>query len=170
MLEIRAATCDDARAIAAIYRPFVEETTISFEFVAPDATEMQRRMQRVTSNYPWLVACEGKAVVGYAYASRHRERDAYASSVDVSIYTAERVRGKGLGTQLYSELLDVLSQRGDLHRAFAGIALPNAASVALHQKLGFTPIGTYHEVGQKFGRWIDVAWWERPLRPGGNVP
>jgi L-amino acid N-acyltransferase YncA len=165
MFEIRAASSEDAVAIAAVYRPFVEETTISFELIAPDPDEMRRRIARVSSQYPWLVASEDERVVGYAYASRHRERAAYAASVDVTIYITGRCAGRGLGTQLYGTLLERLSARSDLRRAFAGVALPNAASVALHHKLGFSRVGVYHEAGRKFGRWIDVAWWERPLRP-----
>jgi L-amino acid N-acyltransferase YncA len=164
---IRDALPPDAAAIAGIYRPLVEDTFISFELDAPDAAEMRSRMQRVTRGYPWLVAVDSDAVVGYAYASPHRQRAAYASSLDVSVYLACAARGRGVGSALYSALFGVLEQAGTFHRAFAGIALPNDASVALHKKHGFELVGIYREVGRKFGRWIDVAWWQRELREDG---
>ncbi len=164
---IRDALPADAAAIAEIYRPIVERTTISFELDAPDAAEIRSRIRRVTRIYPWLVAADSGAVIGYAYATQHRERAAYASSLDVSVYVDGAVRGRGVGSSLYATLFRLLEQAGTFHRAFAGIALPNDASVALHTKHGFEPVGTYREVGRKFGRWIDVAWWQRELRNGG---
>jgi L-amino acid N-acyltransferase YncA len=164
---IRDALPEDAAAIAEIYRPIVEKTVISFELDAPDAAEMQLRMQRVTRRYPWLVAVDSAVVLGYAYGSRHRERAAYASSLDVSVYVDCAVRGRGVGSTLYAALFDLLEQAGTFHRAFAGVALPNDASVALHKKHGFELVGIYREVGRKFGRWIDVAWWQRELRGDG---
>jgi L-amino acid N-acyltransferase YncA len=163
---IRDALPADAAAIAEIYRPVVERTTISFELDAPDAAEMRSRIRRVTRTYPWLVAADSGALIGYAYASQHRERAAYASSLDVSVYVDGAARGRGVGSSLYTALFRLLEQTGTFHRAFAGIALPNDASVALHKKHGFEPVGTYREVGRKFGRWIDVAWWQRELRTG----
>jgi L-amino acid N-acyltransferase YncA len=168
---IRDAFPADAAAIAKIYRPVVEKTVISFELDAPDAAEMRSRMRRVTRGYPWLVAVDSGAVVGYAYGSPHRERAAYASSLDVSVYVDCAVRGRGVGSALYAALFRLLEQGGTFHRAFAGVALPNDASIALHKKHGFELVGIYREVGRKFGRWIDVAWWQRELRddagPGG---
>jgi L-amino acid N-acyltransferase YncA len=164
---IRDALPQDAAAIAEIYRPLVEETFISFELDAPDAAEMRSRMQRVTRRYPWLVAADSGAVVGYAYGSPHRRRAAYACSLDVSIYVDRAARGQGVGSALYAALFRLLEQAGTFHRAFAGIALPNDASVALHEKHGFELVGIYREVGRKFDRWIDVAWWQRALRDDG---
>ena len=152
----------DASAVTDIYRPLVEGTTVSFELVPPTKAEMLGRIKRTTTCYPWLVAISSDVVVGYAYASRHRERAGYSSSVDVSIYLRRDVRGQGIGTALYSSLLGELGRRG-FHRAFAGIALPNDASIALHRKFGFDLIGVYREVGRKFDAWIDVAWWQRAL-------
>jgi L-amino acid N-acyltransferase YncA len=157
---IRPALLEDASAIAAIYQPFVEHTTISFEETPPDAGEFSVRIASGANEYPWLVACEGDRVLGYAYAGRHRERTGYRYSVDVSIYLAVDARGQGIGTLLYSRLFDVLRERG-FHRAFAGIALPNDASIALHRRFGFHEVGVYHEVGFKFGRWVDVLWCEK---------
>ncbi len=159
---IRDATAADAAEIAEIYRPVVEDTMISFEEIAPDTAEMARRMTSITASYPWLVACEGDRVLGYAYAGRHRERAGYRYSVDVSVYVAQRARARGIGTALYVRLFEILKDLG-FHRAFAGITLPNDASVALHRRVGFRDVGVYHEVGYKFGRWLDVMWWERAI-------
>lgn len=161
-LRIRGAGAADARAIAEIYRPIVESTAISFEEIAPDEPEMARRISETAAAYPWLVAESDDAVVGYAYAGRHRERSAYRYSVDVSVYLAEEARGRGIGSALYTELFEQLTRRG-FHRAFAGIALPNDASIALHRRFGFELVGVYNEVGRKFDRWIDVAWWQRAV-------
>lgn len=159
---IRDASPDDAAAVAAIYRPIVERTATSFELDAPDEAEMRSRMNAITRPYPWLVAIDdGKRITGYSYASPHRARPAYASSVDVSVYVDEAARQHGIGRALYTELFTRLAHAGTFHRAFAGIALPNDASLAFHQRFGFEPVGIYREAGYKFGRWIDVSWWQR---------
>ncbi len=162
-MQIRAVSPDDAAALAAIYRPIVEQTTISFELEAPSEVEMRSRMAKLAPRYPWLVAVDRGSAAGYAYASPHRTRAAYASSVDVSVYVADAARRKGVGRALYAALFTDLAKTAAFHRAFAGIALPNDASVALHKRFDFEPIGIYHEVGRKFGRWIDVAWWQRSI-------
>ncbi len=159
---IRAACLYDAGAIAEIYRPIVEDTITSFEERAPDADEMRRRIETTTPTYPWLVAYNGHAVLGYAYAGRHRERAGYRYSVDASVYVAQAARRSGVATALYGELFRILRTNG-FHRVFAGVTLPNGASVALHQRLGFTDVGVYREVGYKFGRWLDVMWFQRAL-------
>jgi L-amino acid N-acyltransferase YncA len=160
---IRCATPYDARALAEIYRPIVEHTTASFELDAPNEAEMRARIVEIGRRYPWLAAVDGGRVLGYAYASPHRTRAAYARSVDVSVYVADAARGEGIGRALYGALFTELAQAGAFHRAFAGIALPNEPSIALHRGFDFEPVGIYREVGQKFGRWIDVAWWQRGL-------
>jgi phosphinothricin acetyltransferase len=151
----------DSAACAAIYAPYVTETAITFELDAPDATELARRIATFSATHAWLVAEQDGAVAGYAYASPHRDRAAYASSCDVAVYCAMDRRGRGLGRALYSALLPQLA--GRYHAAFAGITLPNPASVALHEHFGFTALGTYREVGRKFGRWLDVGWWQKLL-------
>jgi len=159
---LRDASPDDAAAVAAIYRPIVERTTSSFELDAPDEAQMRSRIVKITRRYPWLVAIDdGNRLTGYAYASPHRKRAAYASSVDVSVYVDEAARRNGAGRELYTELFTRLLKAGTFHRAFAGIALPNDASTAFHQRFGFEPVGIYREAGYKFGRWIDVSWWQR---------
>lgn len=163
-MEYRLARADDAKAIRDIYAPVVEETVISFEFEPPGVEEMTRRMAAVTPQYPWLVAEDRGAVAGYAYAGRHSDRDAYGWSVDVSVYLAVDQRGRGLGRALYERLLELLRLQG-FGSAYAGITLPNPASVGLHEAMGFTPVGVYRDVGWKMGRWHDVGWWQRPLNP-----
>jgi L-amino acid N-acyltransferase YncA len=163
MMTIRPVSPGDATGIVDIYRPIVENTTISFELEAPDPTEMRGRIERVTRQHPWLVAVENDRVLAYAYGSQHRQRAAYESSVDVSVYVDQQARGKGIATALYDALFRELAARGSFHRTFARIALPNDASIALHKKHGFELVGVYHEVGNKFGRWIDVASWERSV-------
>jgi phosphinothricin acetyltransferase len=169
MLRIRPATPQDAAAVAAIYAPVVERTMISFEEIPPDADEMRSRIERIGAEWPWLVACDGDGVRGYAYGSRHRSRAAYRWSVDTSVYVAEDARGMGVGKALYARLLDDLIARG-FYNAFAGIGLPNDASVALHRAFGFEPVGVYRNVGFKFGKWHDVAWWQLQLRPPDGAP
>jgi L-amino acid N-acyltransferase YncA len=162
-MEIRFARVEDAAEITAIYRPYVEGTVISFELTPPDDADMAGRIARVIAELPWLVCEEAGAIVGYAYASRHRDRAAYRWSVDTSVYVHEAQRRRGLGHALYTELLVRLRDQG-YYTAYAGITLPNAASVALHERFGFEPVGIYRKAGFKLGRWWDVGWWQKPLR------
>ncbi|MDF1726105.1 MAG: GNAT family N-acetyltransferase [Sulfitobacter sp.] len=159
---IRPATPDDAEAIAGIYAPVVEQTAISFEEVAPTLAEMRGRIEALLPRYPYLVAERGGAVIGYAYAGPHRPRAAYRYSADVTLYVSQAARRTGVGRALYAHLLPDLGKRG-LHRAYAGITLPNAGSIALHEAMGFAHVGTYREVGFKFGKWHDVGRWECAL-------
>ena len=160
--KIREVALEDAGECAEIYRPIVEQSIISFEETAPDADEFKRRIASVTEHYPWLVALSNDRVVGYAYGHRHRERAAYRYAVEVSVYVDEGERGNGVGRKLYDALLAQLRER-KFHQAFAGIALPNEASEALHARCGFIKIGVFREIGRKFDRWIDVSWWQRAL-------
>jgi L-amino acid N-acyltransferase YncA len=124
--------------------------------------EMARRIADYSASHAFLVAERDGQVVGYAYGGPHRARAAYRRSVEVSAYVAGDARRAGVGRALYATLLAILTQRG-FHAAFAGIALPNPGSIALHQAVGFAPIGVFHQVGFKFGQWHDVGWWERIL-------
>lgn len=166
---IRLAGERDAGAIAEIYRPAVESAAISFETVPPGRDEMARRIAHTLLSYPWLVCEIDGAVAGYAYATRHRVRVAYRWSVDTSVYVDGRYQHRGIGKGLYASLLAILSAQGYVN-AYAGIALPNAASVALHESVGFKPIGVYRRVGYKLGRWHDVGWWELTLQPHEESP
>jgi len=164
-MQIRVATPDDAEAIAAIYAPIVLATVISFEIEPPSTGEMSSRIASTVAHFPWLVSLDaGDRISGYAYASKHRERPAYQWSVDTTAYVREDSRGQGIGKRLYLALFEELARHG-YFRAFAGIALPNDASVALHESVGFTPVGVYGKVGYKMGAWHDVGWWQRALRP-----
>jgi phosphinothricin acetyltransferase len=166
---IRLASDADADGIAEIYRPVVESTTISFETDAPDREEMARRVHDTLKAYPWLVCEMEGRLAGYAYATRHRVRGAYRWSVDTSVYIDERYRRRGVGRGLYESLFAILATQGYFN-AYAGIALPNPASVALHESMGFEPIGVYRGVGFKLGRWCDVGWWQRSLRDRQRSP
>jgi L-amino acid N-acyltransferase YncA len=159
---VRAADVADAAGIAAVYRPYVTDSVASFESVPPDAAEMAVRML-AAPRLPWVAAERDGAVVGYAYAAAHHTRAAYRWSVSCSVYLAADERGAGTGRALYERLLAELRPLGHV-TAFAGIALPNAASVGLHTALGFTPVGVYRAAGFKAGRWHDVGWWQLPLR------
>jgi phosphinothricin acetyltransferase len=161
-LTIFPATPKDAAASAAIYAPFVTDGWVSFELDPPTPEEMARRIAEYSASHAWLVAEKDGAVAGYAYGSPHRERAAYASSCDVAVYVDSAHARQGIGRALYGKLLPQLAARG-YHAAFAGIALPNDASIALHQAMGFTPVGIYREVGWKLGGWRDVGWWQRLL-------
>ncbi len=152
----------DAEAISRIYAPIVETTPDSFEEVAPDAAEIRRRIASTTPAYPWCVATLEDEVAGYAYACAHRTRAAYRTSVDVSVYVDPRAQRRGIARLLYGALFRQLAERG-YHRAFAGIVTTNEPSIAFHRSFGFIPVGVYHEVGNKFGRWHDVSWWERDV-------
>ena len=158
-LSLRLADPDrDAEAIAAIYRPAVEETGASFEEVAPDAAEMARRISRTLTRTPWLVAEDQGRAIGYAYAGPHHERAGYRWSVDVSAYVHPDWHRRGVGRTLYDALLPMLLRQRFVN-VYAGIALPNPASVALHEAIGMRRIGVYERVGYKLGAWLDVAWY-----------
>lgn len=163
-MNIRVATPADAEAITAIYAPVVENTSISFELSPPGVDEMRSRIVKTLPDLPWLVSEDAQGLVnGYVYASKHRERPAYQWSVDVTAYVREDARGAGVGKRLYQVLFEELVELG-YFQAFAGIALPNPASIALHESLGFEHIGTYRKVGYKLGAWHDVGWWQKELR------
>jgi phosphinothricin acetyltransferase len=166
---IRVATVSDAAAVVAIYAPLVKNTAISFETEPPAAAEMAERVAATLPTHPWLVAERDGMVAGYAYAGKHRERSAYRWLVDVTAYVDERSRRVGVGWALYGELLATLRRQG-FHAAFAGIALPNAASIALHEALGFRKLGVYQDAGFKNGQWHDVGWWQLRLSAGGGIP
>lgn len=166
----RLATTADAAQIAAIYRPFCGDSHVSFETKPPDAAEMAARIEKITRQFPWLVAeTESTVISGYVYASPHRERAAYRWSTDVAVYIHPDFRGKGVGRTLYTALFSLL-RRQNYFKAYAGIALPNPGSVALHRSMGFTPVGVFERTGFKAGAWHDVAWWQFALQPEQTPP
>ena len=156
-LRARRARIEDAASIAAIYAPFVTDTAVSFETTPPDAAEIGRRIAEIGGKYPWLVAEDEAGIAGYAYASQHSARAAYAWSADVSIYLHPAYRRQGLGTRLYQILFPLLARLG-YRSLYAGATVPNAGSVALHRAMGMTEVGVYRNVGFKLGAWHDVAW------------
>jgi L-amino acid N-acyltransferase YncA len=160
---VRAARRRDLEAIAGVYRHYVERSYFTFESNAPDAAEWARRFDVAAERgHPWLVAVPAGEVVGYAIASTFLPRAAYHRTVQTAIYLRPDERGRGLGRALYAALVDEAAARG-FHLAVAGIALPNPASLALHEAIGFVPVGVFAEVGRKFGVWRDVSWWQRRL-------
>jgi phosphinothricin acetyltransferase len=169
MTEIRLAREADGAALAEIYRPAVSERATSFEVDPPDAAEMARRVSSLLATHPWLVCVEDGSTLGYAYASKHRERAAYQWCVEVSAYVHPAAHRRGVGTALYASLFAVLDLLG--HRnAFAGITLPNDPSVGFHESAGFVPVGTYRHIGWKLGAWHDVLWLQRDLASHVTAP
>ena len=171
---IRLATLEDAADMQAIYAPVVRDTVISFEYAEPTVAEMARRIAKIMPHLPWLAWVERddagvERVVGYAYAGAHRERAAYQWSVDLSAYIHADWRGRGVGKALYAALRSILRELGYVN-IYAGITLPNAASVALHESIGMQPVGVYRHVGYKFGAWHDVGWWSGALQAPPNTP
>jgi L-amino acid N-acyltransferase YncA len=169
MKTIRLAEARDARQVAEIYRPCVAGSPISFELEPPSEAEMAKRIGSYLGHAPWL-ACEEEGVLwGYAYASQHRERAAYRWCVDVSVYVRDGRRRAGVGRALYTSLFALLRLQG-FCAAHAGITLPNAGSVGLHEAMGFRRVAVYPRVGFKDGRWLDVGWWQLELREREGEP
>ncbi|MEE2971716.1 MAG: GNAT family N-acetyltransferase [Planctomycetota bacterium] len=167
---IRAATIADAPRIAEIYRPFVEGGTTSFELAAPDPREIAARLERTTAVHPWIVyeevaESDASIVTGYAYAVPFRARAAYRWCVESSVYVDPAWGGRSIGRSLMEVLMRLLADLG-LHEVVAGVTLPNPASVRLHEKLGFEPVGVFPRSGWKDGDWHDVGFWTRSLRSG----
>ena len=162
-LRIRDARPDDAEALLDIYRPFVTDTTVSFELVPPTLEEFKARIASAQTKWAWLVAETDGTLAGYAYASAFRTRAAYRFTAEVSAYVHPAHRGRGVARALYLQLFEVLVEKG-YGNACAGITLPNDPSVAFHRSLGFSAVGTFHRAGWKFGAWRDVSWWEKELR------
>ncbi|MBJ6723721.1 arsinothricin resistance N-acetyltransferase ArsN1 family B [Geomesophilobacter sediminis] len=159
---IRDAVPEDAAAICRIYNPYIEQTVITFETEPLSVEKMAARIESYRAHYPWLVAEENGAVVGYAYAAKWRERRAYRFAVESSVYIDQSAQGRGLGVLLYQELFVRLAAM-KIHAVLACISLPNPASIALHEKLGFAKAAHFTEVGWKFDRWIDVGYWQKLL-------
>jgi L-amino acid N-acyltransferase YncA len=166
---IRLATLEDAEQIQAIYAPFCRDTPVSFETQPPTVDEMRQRIVKTLSSLPWLVCDHGEQILGYAYASPHRERAAYRWSVDVSVYVRDGYRRSGYGRALYTSLLNALRLQG-FYNALAGVAVPNPGSVGLHEAMGFRPLGVYQGIGFKHGAWHDVLWLQLHLRERAAEP
>lgn len=163
-MKIRLAGPNDSARVAAIYEPYVRAMATSFEVDPPSSDVMRARMAHYLEHAPWLVCEWGGDVVGYAYASTHRERLAYQWDIEVSVYVEPRAHRHGVGRGLYVSLFELLKRQGFVN-AYAGITLPNPASIRLHEAMGFTPVGVYSGAGYKMGAWHDVGWWQLALQP-----
>ena len=164
---IRPVTVADAAAICAIYNYYILNTTVSFEEQGIAEADMVGRIDAAT--LPWLVWEEGGVVLGYTYATPWRVRPAYRYSAEAAIYVASGATGRTIGMALYQHLIERVRERG-LHSLIGGIALPNEVSVKLHQRLGFRKVAHFEQVGWKFGRWIDVGYWQLQLASAAPVP
>lgn len=169
-MKLRAASGEDAAAIAAIYAPFVTSSAVSFETEAPDAATMRQRIESGGDLHPWIVAEDGEGrVAGYAYSSAFRPRSAYRFTVETSVYLDSAFHRQGLGKRLYQSLLGTLKAQG-FAQAIGAITLPNDGSVRLHEALGFVQAGVYRQVGYKMGRWHDVGLWQCALAEVQDAP
>jgi len=159
----RPATREDAAAIAGIYNYYVANTCVTFETTPVTPGDMAHRMVEASAaKLPWLVAVESPEVIGFAYASKWKGRCAYRFAVESTIYLDSQHTGKGVGRQLYEALLEAIRELS-MHAVIGGIALPNDASIRLHEALGFRKVGHFEEVGFKQDRWVDVGYWQRLL-------
>jgi len=167
--KIRIVAPSDARSVIEIYGPYCEESPVSFEIRPPTVDEMESRIAEIGQHYPWLLSQSGPEISGFAYAGPHREGAAYRWAVDVAVYVVPDCRGRRVGTALYTSLFEILKIQG-FYKAYAGITIPNPASLALHKSFGFELVGVYRNVGFKAGAWHDVSWWEMTLQPAGHRP
>jgi L-amino acid N-acyltransferase YncA len=159
----------DAAPCAALYAPYVRDTAISLEERPPTPADLAERIEQTTRTHPWLIASNQHEdeVLGYAYGTRHRERASYRWAADVTVYVAPERHRHGIGRALYQTLFELLAEQG-YRIACAGVTLPNQASVALHESLGFEPVGVYRNIGWKLGAWRDVGWWQLALPSAGD--
>ena len=168
---LRLARPEDGPALAAIYRPYVLETAVSFEYTAPDGAEMTRRVETTLENYPWIVAEKAGQLLGYAYAGPFKGRPAYDWAVETSIYVAAEARGIGCGRALY-QALEAQLKRQNILNMNACIAFTEGedsrlspASIRFHEKMGYVQNAHFHKCGYKFGKWYDMVWMEKHLGP-----
>ena len=162
-ITIRPGVQSDANVIATIYNHYVLNTVVSFEEQAVSTDDMAARMREILeAGLPWLVAEADRAIVGFCYASKWKGRCAYRNSLETTIYVASDHVGKGAGSKLYTSLLATIRE-SRYHTVIGGIALPNPASVALHEKLGYRKVAHFEQVGFKHGSWVDVAYWQLML-------
>lgn len=158
-MNIRKVELEDAAQIADVYNYYIQNTHQTFETEPLSAEHMRERIAEIIEKYPYVLAVEDGEVCGYAYATQFKLRQAYAYSAEVSIYVKSAAKQKGIGTQLYKKLFDELAET-NIHAMVAGISLPNDASVKFHEKLGFTKVAHFRQIGYKLGRWVDVGYWE----------
>ena len=168
-MSIRFATPADAPAILDIYAPYVTDSTITFEYEVPTVADIAGRIQTIQQQFPYLIAELDGRILGYAYASRHRDRTAYQWSVETSVYVHPDGHRQGIARQLYTALFAWLRRQG-YYNAYAGITLPNLPSEAFHRSMGFEPIGVFAHIGYKMGDWCSVGWFQLALQPHQSDP
>ena len=173
MITLRRATLSDGNALAAIYRHYVDNTAITFEYVAPNGEEFSYRIAHKTEKYPFIIAEEDGRPIGYAYASEYRERAAYSWDVETSVYVDREYQGRGIGKRLYKSLEEILKIQNVVN-LYACITYPNERSISMHQAMGFEIVGRFHSAGFKSGKWHDVCWMEKqicsPTEPSPIIP
>lgn len=160
--QIRLLESSDNEACREIYRPYIEESIISFEYEVPSLSEFSNRIAAICSSYPWLVCTYNGQVIGYAYASKHRDRTAYQWAAEVTVYIDSAHHRKGIARVLYQALFQLLRLQG-YYTVYAGISLPNEKSVGFHRSMGFDTVGIYKNVGYKFGAWHNTVWMQLTL-------
>lgn len=168
-INIRPIKLEDAGDVLDIYKEYIINTAISFEYEVPTLDEFSDRIRTITKQYPWLVYETEGRVVGYAYGCTHRQRTAYNWSVETAIYVAHDTHRKGVGKALYATLFDKLKEAG-FYTAFAGMTMPNDKSEQLHIACGFSEIGVFKNIGYKFGKWHDVKWFQKELGDYASQP
>lgn len=169
MIQLRLATPADARRILAIYAPYIENTSFTFETEIPTIEQFADRISSYLTNWPWLVCEVNGTIAGYAYATRHRERTAYQWCTESSVYIHDDYQKWGIGRALYSSLFAILKKQG-FRNIYAVINLPNEKSVSFHEQMGFKWFATYENVGYKLGRWKNVGWWRFIVNDFGMEP
>jgi len=156
---IRNVSHTDAPAIAEIYNHYIRETIFTFEEIKVDAKEIEKRIKNITVHYPWIVYEQDGEILGYAYGGEWRTRSAYRFVAESAVYLRHNLPSKGIGSQLYAELLQRLKAQG-IHSVMGVLGLPNEPSIRLHEKFGFKKAAHFAEVGYKFGKWVDVGYWQ----------
>lgn len=168
-IQLRLIKKTDAEDIYSIYKYYIEHTTITFECKIPSLDEFKNRIMKISKNYAYIVCQINEKVIGYAYASRLRERDAYQWDTELSIYLDKDYTNQKIGNILYSALLDILKLQ-NIYNVYGVITQPNRRSEKLHEKLGFKEIGVFHKTGNKFNEWLDVIWYEKNIQKYNNMP
>jgi len=169
MIRIRFANRNDAEGILAIYAPYIKESSVTFEYEVEEAAKFCEKIEHVLEDYPWLVAEKNGIIIGYAYATRHRDRSAYQWCAESSIYVHSDYAGNRVGSILYETLHEILIKQ-NIVNLYAGIAQPNEPSTMFHIRMGFTPVGVYKKVGYKNGQWHDVVWVHKTLIKHNDHP
>lgn len=166
---IRPVQIQDTKAILDIYAPYILNSAFTFETTVPSEQEFAERINTYTQKYPWLIAEDDGKIIGYAYAGKHRDREAYQWCVESSVYVLDEYHGKGIAHHLYNRLFELLKQFGYIN-VYAAITLPNSKSISFHTKMGFEHFTTFKNIGYKLGKWHDVAWMVKVINEHADDP